>query len=193
VIYWLVGSAPERGAGPCTAMLLDLTHIRQPETEITRELTPDAFSEEAFRLIEPARLAAVLHKDHDRFRLVGRLTTRLEVPCSRCLEPFEVPVDASFDLRFLPQSLAGNRDEDPDRDPSTTFYRDDRLDLAELVREQCYLALPMKPLCREDCQGLCPVCGTNLNVERCDCQPKWVDPRLAGLQALVSPRTNDDA
>ena len=51
----------------------------------------------------------------------------------------------------------------------------------------------MKPLCRPDCQGLCAMCGTNLNVERCSCEPRWVDPRLAVLQALVSPRTNDDA
>ena len=108
-------------------------------------------------------LAAVLHKDDDRFRLVGRLSTRLELACSRCLEPFEVPVDAAIDLRYLPQALAGNRDEDPDHDPSTTFYSDDRIDLGQMVREQCYLALPMKPLCRADCQGLCPMCGTNLN------------------------------
>jgi uncharacterized protein len=61
-----------------------------------------------------------------------------------------------------------------------------------MVREQCYLAIPMKPLCRPDCQGLCPVCGTNLNIERCQCNPQWQDPRLAVLQTLV-PRTNDDA
>ncbi len=62
-----------------------------------------------------------------------------------------------------------------------------------MVQEQCYLTLPMKPLCRTDCQGLCSMCGTNLNAERCSCEPRWVDPRLAALQALVSPRTNDDA
>ena len=79
---------------------------------------PDAFAaEDGFRVIEPARLDAVLHKDEDRFRLVGRLTTRLEVPCSRCLEPFEVPVDGRFDFRYLPLALAGNPDEDADRRP----------------------------------------------------------------------------
>jgi uncharacterized protein len=175
-------------------MTLDLTHVRTPETPVDRTFAPEAFAaEDGFRLIEPARLAAVLHKDADRYRLVGRLTSRLEVPCSRCLEPFTVTVDAPLDLRYLPQALAGNRDEDPDDDPTTTFYTGDQIDLAQVVREQCYLALPMKPLCKDDCQGLCPMCGTNLNVERCSCQQTWVDPRLAGLQALVSPRTNDDA
>jgi len=175
-------------------MTFDLTTVRQPETPIDRELAPGAFAgDDGFRLLEPARLTAVLHKDEERYRLVGHLTTRLEVSCSRCLEPFAVPVDAALALRYLPQALAGDRDADPDHDPSTTFYSDDQIDLALLVREQCYLTLPMKPLCRDDCQGLCPTCGTNFNVERCSCQPRWVDPRLAILQTLVSPRTNDDA
>ena len=175
-------------------MFLDLTTIRQPETPITRDDPASAFAaEDGFRIVAPVRLVAVLHKDDDRFRLVGQLATRLELACSRCLEPFEVPVDVQIDLRYLPQALAGNRDEDPDQDPTTTFYTDDRLDLGQMVQEQCYLAVPMKPLCRTDCQGLCPMCGTNLNAERCSCEPRWVDPRLAALQALVSPRTNDDA
>ncbi|MGD9904884.1 MAG: DUF177 domain-containing protein [Vicinamibacterales bacterium] len=175
-------------------MTLDLTAIRQPETAVEREFPPDAIGgDDGFRVIAPARLAATLHKDKDRYRLAGSVSTRLEVPCSRCLEPFSVPVDGRFDFRYLPQALAGDRDEDREHDPATTFYRDETIDLVDLVREQCYLALPMKPLCRPDCQGLCPTCGVNLNLERCSCETRWVDPRFAGLQSLVSPRTDDDA
>ena len=57
-------------------------------------------------------------------------------------------------------------------------------DLEQLMREQFYLALPMKPLCREDCQGLCVVCGANLNRATCDCKLEWDDPRLAALKEL---------
>lgn len=175
-------------------MFLDLTPIRQPETPVCRTLAPEAFEpSDDFRILDPVRLELTLHKHDDQYRLAGRVTSRLEVACSRCLEPFQVPVDATIDLRYLPQALAGDRDQDPNDDPSTAFYADDRIDLGQLVREQCYLTLPMKPLCRVDCRGLCAVCGTNLNVERCSCAPQWVDPRLAGLQALVSSRTNDDA
>ena len=60
------------------------------------------------------------------------------------------------------------------------------VDLGEMLREQFYLALPMQPLCRPDCQGLCPVCGVDRNLERCECQTEWVDPRLSGLKALVN-------
>ena len=63
----------------------------------------------------------------------------------------------------------------------------------DLLREQFYLALPMKPLCREECQGLCPQCGVNRNVEACQCSTRWDDPRLAALKALIPERKHDDA
>ena len=174
-------------------MHLDLTHIRQPETSVARTFAPEAFApDDDFRVVAPAVLTATLHKDEDRYRLSGRLSTTIEVVCSRCAEPYTMPVDAALELRFLPQALAGNKDEDPDDDPTTAFYADDRIDLGQVVREQCYLALPMKPLCTPDCQGLCPQCGINLNTERCSCAPAWQDPRFAVLQSLTS-RTDHDA
>ncbi|HUU32925.1 MAG TPA: DUF177 domain-containing protein [Vicinamibacterales bacterium] len=175
-------------------MQLDLKSIRQPETSFDQTYPPESFPpEDDYRVVEPVHLAMVIHKDDARVRLVGTVSTRLELSCSRCLEPIQVPVQAPFGLRYLPQALAGIREEDPDDDPATTFYSDDQLDLGQMVREQCYLAIPMKPLCRPDCQGLCSTCGTNLNTERCQCNPQWLDPRLAALQALITPRTNDDA
>ena len=117
----------------------------------------------------------VIHQDHDRFRLVGTVKTALELACSRCLEPFVLPVDREFDLRFLPAGSGRNRpDEDDeteveDDDVAVTFYRDEQIDLNELLREQFYLALPMKPLCSDDCKGICPQCGTNRNTAPCDC------------------------
>lgn len=175
-------------------MLLDLTTIRQPETPVDRTMAPEAFAaDDEFRIVAPARLVGTLHKDEDRYRLVGRVTTEVELACSRCAEPYRMPVDGAFELRFLPQALAGNKDEDPDSDPTTAFYADDAIDLGQVVREQCYLAIPMKPLCTPDCQGLCSQCGINLNTERCQCAPTWQDPRLAVLSTLASARTNDDA
>ena len=67
-----------------------------------------------------------------------------------------------------------------EEDINTAFYRDGEIDLGELIHEQFYLTLPMKPLCREDCKGLCPVCGANWNQTTCACERRWEDPRLAG-------------
>src|SRR5688572_4439903 len=176
-------------------MLLDLSHIRQPETEVSRRYEASAFEGRSsqFRVIAPVSLRFTVHKDKDRFRLVGTLSTVLELTCSRCVEPFQLPVDTTFDVRYLPQTdNAGEEREVEEDDLTDAFYRDDVIDLGQLMEEQFYLALPMKPLCRPDCKGLCPNCGTNLNVETCDCQVRWEDPRLAGLKALMN-RDKDNA
>jgi uncharacterized protein len=169
-------------------MQLDLTRYRQPLGHFSRTFQPDEVAQEgdAYRIVAPVQLDFDIHKDKTRFRLEGTAKTELELPCSRCLEPFRMPVDAPFDLRYLPASDMSKDEEREvqDEDLETSYYRDDQIDLNELLREQFYLALPMKPLCREDCQGLCPQCGTNLNTGTCDCASEWVDPRLAALKNI---------
>lgn len=184
-------------------MRLDLSHIRQAETAFLRQYEPSGFAgdDEDYRVIAPVSLEFTIHKDQDRFRLVGSVATTLELACSRCLEPFTLPVNARFDLRYLPQGAGqqeastgeGEEGEVQDDDVSVSFYRDDEIDLADLLREQFYLVLPMKPLCREECQGLCPHCGVNRNVETCQCSARWDDPRLSALKALIPDRKHDDA
>jgi uncharacterized protein len=95
-------------------------------------------------------------------------------------------VDAGFDLRYQPHALNTGSDEREieEDDLSTAFYENDEIDLGQLMREQFYLSVPMKPLCQDDCRGLCPVCGTNLNRGTCECKRDWADPRLAVLKNL---------
>jgi uncharacterized protein len=169
-------------------MKLDLTRYRQPLNHFARTFQPEevASEGETYSIVAPVELAFDIHKDKDKFRLEGHLRTELELQCSRCLEPYRFPVDADFDQRYLPASAASSdaESEVQDDDLETSYYSDDQIDLGELIREQFYLALPMKPLCREDCRGLCPHCGTNLNTGTCDCSPVWDDPRLAALKAI---------
>src|SRR5581483_9001114 len=141
---------------------------------------------DSYEIVAPVELEFELHKDKDKFRLVGRVRTELELACSRCAEPYRFPVYAEFDQRYLPESAAAleTDSEVTDDDLETSYYRDDQIDLNELMREQFYLALPMKPLCREECRGLCAQCGTNLNTGACDCAAVWEDPRLAPLRQL---------
>ena len=173
-------------------MQLDLTRYRQPLNQFARTFQPGEVADEgdAYRIVAPVDLAFELHKDKGKFRLVGTVATELELQCSRCLEPFPLPVAAPFDLRYLPAAEASTdvEREVEDEDLETSYYRGDEIDLNELLREQFYLALPMKPLCREQCRGLCAQCGTNLNAGTCDCSPVWEDPRLAALKNLVKGR-----
>ena len=170
-------------------MQLNLTRYRQPLTHVSKTFQPaEAGNEgEAYRVVQPVVLDFDLHKDKDRFRIKGTVRTELELPCSRCLEPYHLPVDAALDVRYLPASELSSDDEREvaEEDVDISYYTDDQIDLIELLREQFYLALPMKPLCREDCRGLCPQCGVNRNTGTCECEPGWEDPRLAPLKGLI--------
>jgi uncharacterized protein len=172
-------------------MQLDLTRYRQPLNHFAREFQPEEVGQEsdAYRIVAPVRVDVDIHKDKDRFRLEGTARTELELTCSRCLDPFRMPVDAAFDLRYLPASEAlvegDGEGEVTEDDLDTSVYRDDQIDVNEVLREQFYLVLPMKPLCRDDCAGLCPQCGTNLNGGTCGCEPPVEDPRLAPLRKLM--------
>jgi len=173
-------------------MFLDLSRIRTALERYEKVYQPEAFSQkfsedrETFTVVAPVSLAFDIHKDQRQFRLAGHVSTVLELTCSRCLEPFSVPIDAVFDLRYQPHTEnAGEGEREIEEDDLTTaFYENDAIDLGQLMREQFYLSLPMKPLCSDDCRGLCAVCGSNLNRATCECRPDWEDPRLAALKAL---------
>lgn len=169
-------------------MLLDLSRLRGGSERLVREVPPEAFDAagEDYRVSAQVAFSIDVRKDVDKVRLSGRVTTELEVPCCRCLEALNVNVDSQFDLLFLPAGAEVAADDDDrqldDEAANVSFYDDQVIDLAQVLREQFYLALPMKPLCRDDCAGLCPVCGTNRNVATCSCEPEWVDPRMEGLR-----------
>jgi uncharacterized protein len=74
-----------------------------------------------------------------------------------------------------------------DDELAVSFYRNDEIDLAHMIWEQIVLALPMKPVCKTDCQGLCPDCGVNRNIKTCSCVRDTVDPRWESLKSLLEP------
>ncbi len=167
---------------------LNLAKIRSAEERFEKVYAPDSLAADRkdFKVVAPVDLAFDIFKDKDHFRLAGRINTTLELECGRCLEPFTLPVDPTFDLRYHPRSLnvgEGEREVEED-DLTTAFYENEEIDLGQLMLEQLYLSLPMKPLCQVDCRGLCPLCGANLNRAMCTCVRGWEDPRLAVLKAL---------
>ncbi len=179
-------------------MVIDLTTLAADRVPVVADIPPAALDVpvEDFAVKEPVHFEGDVERlSGETYHLRGRLQASLGLPCARCAEPFAFAVDTPVDLRFVPaatQQPAGRADEDEDDesgaegdDPSLVPYDAPRIDLAQVAREQCYLALPMKPLCRPDCQGLCPHCGINRNVATCTCENRWEDPRLAGLKSLL--------
>ena len=109
----------------------------------------------------------------------GAVESQLRLECVRCLDPFAFPITLQLAEMFrLPGSA-------PSPDAIYAVSEDGKLDLAPLIREHAWLAIPMKPLCDPECKGLCPHCGVNLNRESCECEEIRVDPRLAPLKELL--------
>ena len=147
--------------------------------------------DEEYTVVAPVHLSMDVHKDGEASRVAGRVQTRLQLECGRCLEAFEIPIDSPFELRYVPGIAPGAEGDDrevTEDDLTTAFYKEDAIDLGALMHEQFVLALPMKPLCSDACKGLCVHCGANLNNATCDCAPERTDPRLAVLKNLVKPR-----
>jgi DUF177 domain-containing protein len=120
----------------------------------------------------------------------GRLSATVPLTCSRCAEEFAGGVATDLDVRLVPRRVAGDTVELGADDLDVDFYDNDQLDLSRLVDNETTLALPMKPLCRPDCRGLCAVCGANRNAVTCACVPHPTDPRLAALGDLAARHTS---
>ncbi len=116
---------------------------------------------------------AVRLEKHGRDILArGHLQGHLQLACGRCLENFAALVDTDFDLLLVPgPGPAGNEAEElSTSDLDLDYYTGETLDLEAILREQIILMVPLKPLCAEDCQGICPRCGAVLNLEACTCK-----------------------
>jgi uncharacterized protein len=166
----------------------------------TKEIGPDGLavsrSTGAFQLplggregiqVLAGHLEGELNREKDGISFVGQIETSARLSCSRCLEEYSLPLELPFDLIYTTEP-EGHRGADRriDDDMVTRVHFDGgRIDLQSLLAEQVYLGLPLKPLCRPDCLGLCPRCGTNLNAGDCACaEERTEDPRLRVLKNL---------
>jgi uncharacterized protein len=116
----------------------------------------------------------------------GVFDTTVKIDCSRCLCQFECPLHMQIQEEFFPLTdvNTGAPLALPDEPDAFTIDEQHILDLTEALRQSILLALPMKPLCREDCAGLCPQCGQNLNEKMCGCSSEKIDPRWDKLASV---------
>ena len=146
----------------------------------------EKFESEEVSLLSPVRAHLELTKEHSEVIVEGGLNAELEFACSRCLKKFrrvmDVPVNVVYhSVKELGDDRHGLKDDEMD----TGFYQGDELDLQELIREQIMLNIEMKPLCDENCRGICSQCGTDLNTGTCSCETKKIDSRLEVLKKLL--------
>ncbi len=167
--------------------LKDLGHEKL-SFEATFEPGVIDFGSENARQVGPLDWSASAERAGDEIRIVGSLTAKLELACSRCLEPAEYKISKPFDLFFRERDEEMfDEDEEIELDEEetrTAFFTGTKLAISDILHEQILLALPMKALCKVDCEGLCPVCGTNLNHGRCHCSKEDFSPHMDTLMEI---------
>lgn len=125
--------------------------------------------------LEPVKIEGILTNVDDTIVLDAKGEVGMQIPCSRCLAPVKVQVNFNCNEKF---SHAGVLNE------KTETFSGDCIDLADIVKRSIISVLPMKVLCTQECKGLCPSCGKNLNEGKCDCDTTEFDPRFESLRAL---------
>ena len=169
-------------------MILDLTDVCSCENkELTKEAVIELTSFDSklgvFPFIEkkPFELR-IVNEENSKLRISGTVDLAASIPCSRCLE--EVPTRIHFDIdkEFRLENSAINDEEMEDIDYLIGFD----LDVDKLIYGEILVNWPMKVLCKEDCKGICKVCGMNLNKGDCNCQRTELDPRMAAIQDVFN-------
>ena len=130
-------------------------------------------------------MAELLNNTLGEIRVRGHVKVDLEVPCDRCLEPVQYPVDQDFDLFYRPSSEDAETAHDLEIDAGEAeigFYEGVGIELSEVLREHILLSLPMQQICRDSCAGICPTCGRNRNTGPCGCVEELVNDRWSALR-----------
>jgi len=166
-------------------MQINVAQFLKSEQGATRVIEiDDTFEDEGVKI--PVRGELKLTRVNQRILVQGQLTIDVPLVCSRCLKPFICPILLNIEEEFYPTIDVNTGAKLPPADETGAFTIDEHhiLDLTEAIRQYKVMALPMKPLCNEECAGICPTCGKNLNEGPCDCPSNEVDPRWAELLKL---------
>ena len=123
------------------------------------------------QFLAPLTIHLDIKKEYNHVRVSGELATILRMVCSCCLAEFDFPLESRFTVFYIREG-AIPQDEEVElsgEDLISATYSGDEIDLTPEIVEQVLLDIPLKPLCKEDCRGLCPTCGFDLNVAECGC------------------------
>lgn len=136
--------------------------------------------------LAPLRIHLTIAREFDHIRVNGRVETSLRLGCARCLVEFRLNINSPFTIFYM-RAAGLPQDEDvelAENDLISSTYEGDEIDFTSEIAEQVILEIPFKPLCREDCRGLCPNCGTELNVAECSCGRNDSNFRFSALKDL---------
>jgi len=150
-----------------------LAGLKEGSQEFERELSPESIGLGSldFQVSGPVRVAGWIEKRLEQYIVSGAIRVPVEIPCSRCLAPVETVLEGEFTV-LADRRHSRDSDEDLEelqKNRYMVFHDGESFEIGEELREAALLSVPTKVLCREDCKGLCPTCGADLNRESCDC------------------------
>jgi len=141
-----------------------------------------------YELTKPLEVHVAFYRAQTDLFFDGTLRGRAKATCARCLESFSIAIAKDFAFVLAPEKPLLGEIELGAADLMQSFYAGTEVDLTALIYEQVLLTLPTRPLCAEECRGLCPQCGVNRNTGACSCSAEAGDPRLAVLRNLKIDR-----
>jgi uncharacterized protein len=156
------------------------------EVEFTDDrVRPEDLGPQVSEVKDPPRVQLFLKLRGEVVQVEGSYAAELDLVCSRCLRTMPWRAEGELEVAYRPQETAGGEEVHlGEGELEVGFYKDGEVDLAQTVRDELSLSLPMAPLCQEQCPGLCPICGRLLEQGRCGCGKQENDPRWAKLAKL---------
>lgn len=179
-------------------MRIRVDDIKEESLELASEEAPETYpvlaeaaAEEGFAFLSPISTRLRIFRVDEMLEVEGTVQSRIRLSCSRCLTEYEEPLLNRFSLTFareLPEVADESGGEEEielsAEEMGLTLFHGDEIELGEAIAEQVLMALPMRPLCRQECRGLCPQCGTNLNESGCSCEQPVFNSKFAALKNL---------
>ena len=143
-----------------------------------------------WEFLAPIRIALRAQRIGDMVEIDADIETSVRLPCSRCLQPFEIPLKSRFALTYRHRATDGIADTEPQEvelsaeDMGIVYFQGEKINLKDAIQEQVVMEFPLRPLCKLDCKGLCPKCGADLNEDPCDCEQRPTSDKFAALKNL---------
>lgn len=173
-------------------MRIELTGLEKSGGRFEHNYLPGELelNDERVVLAESPVVSGRISVDGHVLKIQGDLQARVQLECDRCLKPIELPINTDFKLEYVtPQQYReSHAAELTEEELELSVFDGEVVDIDEIVREQLLLTVPTQVLCSEDCKGLCPKCGANLNLADCNCEDKEIDPRWAELKKLANSK-----
>lgn len=171
-------------------MEINITQLRKNpgdtlEFHFNEDIGTLSFNDEQFLVKGPVDFQGKIINAGRLLQVRGKIVGTVNLQCSRCLDSFDYNIKTSFEESYCHENDVAVIKEEGIEEEECNIFKGEKIDFIEDVKECLALSIPMKPVCKEECKGICPQCGQNLNLKKCDCIQESIDHRFEVLKKLL--------